>query len=148
MWPVSKDRLSGARPLFRIGAILSVNGSGGAADQEAAMVVDTNRVVLELEYRGLVPLADALGTRISCRTGRIWITQHGSRDDILLEAGESAELSHPGLAVVQALRPARFVLQAPAAPRLSAGAAPRFRRLWRRVAAPPTPAAQAGRGAI
>lgn len=116
------------------------------------MVVDTKRVVLELEYRGLVPLADALGTRISCLTGRIWITQHGSRDDIVLEAGGSDELSHPGLAVVQALRPARVALQTPAAARVPAGLAPRLRRLWGRIAGPatggPSPAAIAGRGAI
>jgi hypothetical protein len=116
------------------------------------MVVDTNRVVLELEYRGLVPLTDALGTRISCLTGRIWVTQHGSRDDIVLEAGESDEISHPGLAVVQALRPARVAVQAPAAQRMPAGLAPRFRQLWGRLAAPATGALSAtpiaGRGAI
>lgn len=112
------------------------------------MVVDTKRVVLELEYRGLVPLTDALGTRIHCLGGRIWITQDGSRDDIVLEAGEAGEISHTGLAVVQALRPARVALHAAATPRLPAGVAPRFRQLWRRVAASPTPAALAGRAAI
>jgi hypothetical protein len=115
------------------------------------MVVDTKRVVLELEYRGLVPLTDALGTRISCLTGRIWITQHGSRDDIVLEAGESGEISHPGLAVVQALRAARVALQAPAASRVPARLAPRFRHLWGRLAEPTgglSPTGIAGRGAI
>jgi hypothetical protein len=116
------------------------------------MIVDTKRVVIELEYRAFVPLTDALGTRISCLSGRIWITQHGSRDDIVLEAGESGEISHPGLAMVQALRTARVALQASAAPRVPAGLAPRLRQLWGRLAAPATgevsATAIARRGAI
>jgi len=115
------------------------------------MIVDTKRVVIELEYRGLVPLTDALGTRIICLRGRIWITQHGSRDDIVLEAGESGEISRPGLALVQALADALVALNAPAAPRASAGLAPRLGQLWDRLAAPGTgglsAAAAAERGA-
>jgi hypothetical protein len=99
------------------------------------MVVDANRVVLELEYRSVVPLTHALGTRISCLTGRIWITQHGNRDDIVLEAGEAGQISHAGLALVQALRPARVALHAPPTPRPAAvGLAARLAPRWTRWA--------------
>jgi hypothetical protein len=45
--------------------------------------------------------------------GRLWITEQGCTDDIVLEAGESHVLARAGLAVVQALRDARVGLIAP-----------------------------------
>lgn len=115
------------------------------------MIVGMKRVVIELEYRGIVPVADALGTRINCLRGRVWITQHGSQDDVVLEAGESCDISRRGVALVQALADARVALHAPAAPRASTGLAPRLRQLWDRLGAPATgglsAAAAAGGGA-
>ena len=43
-----------------------------------------------------------------------------------------------GVALVQALADALVALHAPAAPRASAGLAPRLRQLWDRLAAPAT----------
>ncbi len=77
------------------------------------MILNMNRVVIELGYRGIVPVEDAKGTRIDCLHGRIWITEHGSTDDIVLEAGKSYEISNGGVAVVQALRDALVALRAP-----------------------------------
>jgi Protein of unknown function (DUF2917) len=82
------------------------------------MILDTKRVVIELEHRGILPLQDAGRTRIDCLRGRIWITEHRSTGDIVLEAGESYELSRDGVAVVQALRDALVALWAPAEPRV------------------------------
>ena len=78
------------------------------------MILDLKRGVIELEYRGIVPVKDAVGTRIDCLRGRIWITEHGSIDDIVLEDGESYVISRGGIAVVQALRGALIGLRAPA----------------------------------
>ena len=77
------------------------------------MVLDMKRAVIGLEQRGIAPVEDALGTRIDCLCGRIWITEPGCTDDIVLEAGESYEIARVGVAVVQALRDAVVVLCAP-----------------------------------
>jgi Protein of unknown function (DUF2917) len=61
------------------------------------MILDMKRVVIELEYRGIVPVEDAPGTRIDCLRGRIWITERGSTDDIVLEPGESYVISRGGV---------------------------------------------------
>jgi hypothetical protein len=78
------------------------------------MILDMERVVIELEYRGIVPVEGVAGTRIDCLRGRIWITERRSTDDIVLEAGESYVTSRSGVAVVQALREALVGLRAPA----------------------------------
>jgi len=94
------------------------------------MTFDMKQVVIELEYRGIVPVEDAMGTRIDCLRGRIWITEPGCKEDFVLEAGQSCEISRGGVAVVQALRDALVALRAPAVPRVGAGLAARVKRLW------------------
>jgi hypothetical protein len=100
------------------------------------MILDTKRVVIELENRGIVPVEDAAGTRIDCLRGRIWITEHRSTGDIVLEAGQSYEVSRDGVAVVQALREARITLCAPAMSPLRPGLAKLVVALWSRWIAP------------
>src|SRR5262245_22276287 len=78
------------------------------------MIMDMERLVIELERRGVVPMKDAVGTRIDCLRGQIWITEHGSREDQVLEAGESYVISRDGLAVMQAFRDALVGIRAPA----------------------------------
>jgi hypothetical protein len=85
------------------------------------MILDMKQATIELEYRGIVPVEDAVGTRIDCLRGRIWITERGSTDDIVLEAGESYVTSRGGVAVVQALREALVGLRAPAVRPAGAG---------------------------
>jgi Protein of unknown function (DUF2917) len=94
------------------------------------MIFDMNRAVIELEYRGIVPVEDAMGTRIDCLRGRIWITERGCAGDIVLEAGQSYEISRGSVAVVQALREALVAFCAPAVPQAGAGLAARIERLW------------------
>ena len=87
------------------------------------MILDMKQVVVELGYRGIVPVENANGTRIDCLRGRLWITEHGSTDDVILEAGESYEISNHGVAVVQALRDALVAFRAPSIRRESEFAA-------------------------
>ena len=101
------------------------------------MILDMKRVVIELERREIVPVEDARGSRIACLRGRIWITEHSSTDDIVLEAGESYEVSRDGVAVVQALREALVVLRAPAVSPARAPLAARVERFWGRWTARP-----------
>jgi hypothetical protein len=112
------------------------------------MILETKRVVIELEYRGIVPVEDAIGTRIDCLSGRIWITEQGCTDDIVLEAGESYEFSRGGVAVVQALREAFVALRAPAGFHAEARRAARVEQLWNRPGwrtdNPPTPSLTTG----
>lgn len=96
------------------------------------MILDMQRVVIDLEYRGIVPVEGIAATRIDCLRGRIWITERGSTEDIVLEAGESYVTSRGGVAVVQALREALVGLRAPA---VSHAGATWVERLWSQWAA-------------
>jgi hypothetical protein len=87
------------------------------------MIFDMKRMVIELEYRGIVPLENAKGTRVDCLRGRIWITERGCTEDIVLETGESYEILRGGVAVVQALRDTVVALRAPTVPRPGRGLA-------------------------
>jgi Protein of unknown function (DUF2917) len=98
------------------------------------VILDMKRVVIELEYREIVPVEDAVGTRIDCLRGRTWITVGGSTDDIVLEAGESYVIARGGIAVVQALRKALVGLRAPAVRPAGAGLVTWLERLWSRWA--------------
>jgi hypothetical protein len=92
------------------------------------MTFDMERVAIELENRGVVSVEHAVGTRIECIRGRIWITEEGGAGDVVLEAGQSHEASRGGVAVVQALRAALVVFRARAV--LPAETAPRPWAEW------------------
>jgi hypothetical protein len=95
------------------------------------MILDNmKRVVIELEYRGIVPVEDAIGTRIDCLSGRIWITEQGCAGDVVLEAGQSYAIWRGGVAVVQALREAIVALRAPAVSQFAPRLAARVERPW------------------
>ena len=68
------------------------------------MILDTKHIVIRLAYRALIPVEQAAGAQIRCTYGRIWITEHGSADDVVLHAGQSYDISHSGIAIVQGLR--------------------------------------------
>lgn len=96
------------------------------------MIIEMKQLVIELEQRGIASVEDARGARIDCLCGRIWITEHRSPGDIILEAGQSHELSRNGVAVVQALREAHFALRAPAISPSRAEPVGRVWQLWSR----------------
>jgi hypothetical protein len=79
------------------------------------MSIDINRTVIALKYRGVIPLQDAKDTKIDCLHGRIWISEWGCNDDIVLEAGQGYVITRGGVALVQALREALVKLREPAA---------------------------------
>ena len=99
------------------------------------MILDLKRAVIELEYRGIIPVEDAVGTQIDCLRGRIWITEWGSTDDIVLEAGQCYVISRGGVALVQALREALVGLRAPAVRQAGSALATGVERLWSQWAA-------------
>lgn len=101
------------------------------------MVLDTQRVVIKLQYREIVPVDVAGSIRIDCLRGRVWITEDRSMRDIVLETGESYEVARRGIAVVQALRETTIALRASAAHAASTEPA-LMRPLWRRWAARPS----------
>ncbi len=80
------------------------------------MIVESKQMVIKLRHRGFLPVLEAAGTHIACLHGCIWITEDGCTDDIVLEIGETYEISRPGRAVVQALRDSVVGLRTSEAP--------------------------------
>lgn len=52
----------------------------------------------------------ALGHRVECVTGMLWVTQDGDPRDIILAPGDSFAFDHRGDALVSALDDARYLL--------------------------------------
>jgi len=103
------------------------------------------RVIIELEYRGTVPVKDAMGAQIDCLRGRIWITEHGCAGDVVLDAGQSYQVSsRDGSIVVQALREAIVAFRAPVVRQARAGLGTWIERL----SSPSATRAAAGHPAI
>lgn len=57
---------------------------------------------LSLTDGALLNISDAAGRSLRVLDGRVWITQHGSLDDVFLEAGETHTFVGSGPAVVTA----------------------------------------------
>jgi len=74
------------------------------------MNIELDNSTLALPRDGLIALRDAEGTRVTCLTGALWITEDHEHSDIILEAGESVSLRRPGLTLVMALQPASLRL--------------------------------------
>ncbi len=88
------------------------------------MNVTLHRAGIELDTRRFLTLDDALGTRILCVAGELWITQHRDTADHFVRAGETFTVHAPGRVVIQAQQPARVALLESAAtanPRVRAG---------------------------
>ena len=79
------------------------------------MILVIQRVVIELRHREVHQVPGGHGVRIDCLRGRIWITDRACAGDIVLEAGESYDVSAGGDAVVQALGAAMVAHWTPAA---------------------------------
>lgn len=72
----------------------------------------------QLEARAAVVLEQAVGLEVSCRAGRVWITQYGDSRDIVLDAGEAFELTLPNAVMMACTKGASLSVRrvAPAAP--------------------------------
>ncbi len=67
--------------------------------------------ILDLPNGGsLVPFPSAPGQRVRILQGRVWLTEEGSPRDAFLASGEEVTLGSRGLAVIEALSPARVQL--------------------------------------
>lgn len=64
----------------------------------------------DLPGGGLVPFTSSPGERVRILHGRVWLTEEGIRRDAFLASGEEVSLDSRGLAVVEALGPARIQL--------------------------------------
>lgn len=53
----------------------------------------------------IVRLPHARGLEITVVAGRLWITEEACNDDVWLEAGQHANLSGNGLAVIESVGP-------------------------------------------
>ncbi len=66
---------------------------------------------LELEEGQVVTLFDAKGTRIVARSGSVWVTEEGDRQDHIMGPGDARIVARPGRTIVQALAPSRIALR-------------------------------------
>ena len=62
----------------------------------------------------LLRLEDARGVEVACDSGRVWITEERSLDDVWLGAGQSVRLARTGLAILEATQAARIRIIPPA----------------------------------
>jgi Protein of unknown function (DUF2917) len=65
---------------------------------------------LDLPGGSLVPFASMPGERVRVLYGRVWLTEEGDARDAFLGSGEEASLAGRGVAVIEALGPARIEL--------------------------------------
>jgi hypothetical protein len=71
---------------------------------------------LVLARDGMVAVRDARGTRITCLTGALWITQDNYANDFIIGPGESHTVDYAGLTLVSALEPSTLSLRPAPAP--------------------------------
>jgi hypothetical protein len=73
-----------------------------------AGVVSTS--VLELRRGEVMRVKSGPGGTIQAHRGRVWLTEENSARDVVLDAGQSYLLAHPGLAIVEAFTDASISL--------------------------------------
>jgi len=86
----------------------------------AAMKVEIENAGIELEPAQLLRLKGAVGVRIVCRSGTVWVTQEGVLRDDFLRPGEALTLRSRGMTLVQA--EGRALLSIEARPRIGGAA--------------------------
>jgi hypothetical protein len=68
---------------------------------------------LDLPGGGMVPFPAVSGEQVRVLYGRVWLTEEGGGRDAFLAGGEEIRLDRCGLAVIEALGPARVQLVEP-----------------------------------
>ena len=63
---------------------------------------------MDLPEGTLIPFPSRPGERLRILYGRVWLTEEGKLDDAFLAEGEEVDLQGRGLAVLEALKPARI----------------------------------------
>lgn len=74
------------------------------------MKLQLGNTELLLPKNGLLRLERARGLRIRCMAGRIWVTIAGRFDDVFLGEGESMDVLHSGVTLLEALHASRIAL--------------------------------------
>lgn len=75
------------------------------------MKMISNEVKLALARRDSVSVVNAVGTRVTCVSGSLWITQHRDTRDVMLDPGDAFVLDRPGAAIIQAIRPSTLLIR-------------------------------------
>lgn len=92
---------------------------------------------IDLPGGTLIPFPAVPGERLRILYGRVWLTEEGNVDDAFLGQGEEVSLHGGGLAVLEALNPARIEWIKPACSGGSIGALARrmltAAREWLRI---------------
>lgn len=65
---------------------------------------------IDLPSGSLVPFTSMPGERVRILSGRVWLTEQGNLSDAFLGSGDEVQLAGRGLAVIEALGPARVQL--------------------------------------
>ncbi|HEY6241531.1 MAG TPA: DUF2917 domain-containing protein [Burkholderiales bacterium] len=74
------------------------------------MNIKFDRTDLLLEAGQVIRIHDAVGTRVRCLHGALWITQHRDLEDHFIRAGGTLTLDHPGLVLIHAIEPTELAL--------------------------------------
>jgi hypothetical protein len=74
------------------------------------MDIELDTSTLSLPRDGLVAVRDAEGTRITCISGALWITEDAREGDVILQAGETFTIDRRGLTLIMGLTPASLHL--------------------------------------
>lgn len=78
------------------------------------MKIDIQTSRIGLAEGQTLPLIDANHYSVACHDGRVWITQDDELKDIVLSAGETVEITHPGTTLVSACESAVIRVLPPA----------------------------------
>ena len=74
------------------------------------MNIKVARADLLLQDQEVLRLRDAMGARVQCLRGALWVTQHRDPEDHFIGPGGALTLDRPGLALIHAMAPAEVVL--------------------------------------
>jgi hypothetical protein len=66
-----------------------------------------------LDRGDVLRIRDGAGTTVRAQSGVLWVTEECDHDDRVLGPGVSCRIAHAGIALVEAHRPARLVIEVP-----------------------------------
>jgi len=75
------------------------------------MILELQRPTLALDTGQVITLDDAAGRTICARSGRVWITEEGRPDDVIVESGGCLVVERDGRTLVQAMAPSVVAIQ-------------------------------------
>jgi len=74
------------------------------------MKLEINSGALRLGRGQTLKLRDSVGSTICAQQGTLWVTEEGSRKDVVLQNGACFQIHNPGLTIVQAFADAQVSL--------------------------------------